>query len=590
MGVNVMQNFTESEEALIRAFIFTNPGGDISFVYPQSLIAGEELSPLMSAYSRTHVPMQERVLQFLDKEKTEQTRAMLPHIKPLMEIFRNPDGSLALSRRTTNFNEEFVLLHGHSSIKEETSIFGHVENVSDITMKKITGHPLCRPQVKSTRYLSYKSALDLALEDVDIVSLPNAEKFIEYLAFMNRRYLEVSDQLTDFVEQHPDTTLVVQYLSMPEQVEKATEKRFARQKKGDLNYTPSTEEWGREREKVIKSLDPQVVRKDIAKFVLDSSRVYLTAANRTSLGFSVDARTLEEIISGLISSPRQEDRMLGAKLWEEAKKIAPTLLGERSHVRVSPWMVHNEDVLRSTIGDLLKDVLAHNRGGRFINLITPQKMNMYSDRYNAALVAFVYSDASLEDIYEALTDKTASDILEKAHEMRGSYDILHPSISHGGLIVEMVSAYHGYRDMYRHRRGSRSVQLLTTRLGFETPELLVLAGVADDYERDMKHASTLYEEARAVSVHTAEKLVPFGALCRALHSWQPDQIGYVGRLRSFAVTGNMSYVNLTRELIAEVAKIMPQTASYFRYDTSEYPAHLWKAGYGWYDAERRGKV
>ena len=586
----VMQNFSEEEETLIRSFIFTNPGGDISFVYPQPLIAGEELSPLMSAYSRTHIPMQERVLQFLDKEKTEQTKALLPYIKSMMTIFRNEDGSLNVSRRTTDFNEEYVLLHGHSSIKEETSVFGHVEQISDIAVKKITGHPLCKPQVKSTRYLSYKSALDLALGDEDIASLPNAEKYIDYIRFMNQRYLDVSDQLADFVEHHPDTESIVAFLKKPEQIEKAIWKRFSKQKRKNSDYTPSPDEWNVEMGKVAKSLEPETLKKDFSKFVLDYSRVYLTAANRTSMGFSADARTLEEVISGMISSPRREDKAVGMKLWEEAKKIAPTLLGERSHIRVNEWLAHNEDVLRKYIEQELQEGPVRNRGGKQVNLITPKKIDMYSDRFNAALVAFSYSDASLEDIYEVLSEKQVSEILARAHEARGEHDVLHPSIAHGGMMVEMVAAYHGYRDLFRHRRGSRSTQLLTTRLGFEVPEIIKAAGLEEDYMRDMHRASTLYEEARAVSGHVAEKLVPFGANCRALHSWQPDQIGYVGRLRSNITTGNTSYVYLTRELVAAAQKAMPQTGQYFKVDTKDYPGHLWKAGYEWYDAHKREAV
>ncbi len=587
MAKKVMQNFSEEDEALLRAFIFTNPGGDISFVYPQPLVAGEELSPLMSAYSRTHTPMQERVLQFLDREKTEQTKAILPHVKPLRDIFRNSDGSLKISRRTTDFNEEYVLLHGHGSIKEETSVFGHVENISDITVKKITGHPLNKPQVKSTRYLSYKSALNFALKDEDIATLPDADKFIEYIDYMNKQYLEVSDRLADFVERHQDTYFIVNYLKQAGQIEKATLKKFARQRRKDSSYIPTVEEWNHEKERALKNLEPDAVRKDIAKSMLDYSRIYLTAANRTSMGFSSDARTLEEIITDMISSPRKEDVALGHKLWDEAKKIAPTLLGEWSHIKIDQWKLHNEILLRNYLEHELADIPVLNRGNPYINLITPQKMEMYSDRFNAALVAFSYSDASLQDIYQFLSGKQVNEILARAHEARDEHDVLHPAIAHGGLVPEIVMGYHGYRDLYRHRRGSRSTQLLTTRLGFEIPEILTSAGLNTQYESDMQRAKAMYEEARATSSHIAEKLVPFGAYCRALHSWQPNQIGYIGRLRSFIDKGNSSYVYPTRELITATQKIMPETGKYFKYDAKDYPAHLWKAGYEWYDKERR---
>ena len=136
----VMKRFSSEEEDLLRAYLFTNPHGDEGFVYPQPLVAGEELSPLMSAVSRTHVSFQDRTLSFLDSEKEEQTHAMLPHIKEEMNIFRLPDGKLNISRRTMNFNKEWVLAHGHSSIKEGTVLFGWCEHISDIAGKKIIAY------------------------------------------------------------------------------------------------------------------------------------------------------------------------------------------------------------------------------------------------------------------------------------------------------------------------------------------------------------------------------------------------------------------------------------------------------------------
>ena len=140
-----MKNFSLEDQEIFRKFLFTNPYGNDSFIYPQQLVAGEELAPLMSAYSRTHLPMQTRVLQFIDSEKVEQARAMLPFIKDSFYKFRQEDDTLKVSKKTKRFTNEYVLFHSHASIKEETALFGYSENISDITGKKISGHPLNRP-------------------------------------------------------------------------------------------------------------------------------------------------------------------------------------------------------------------------------------------------------------------------------------------------------------------------------------------------------------------------------------------------------------------------------------------------------------
>ncbi|MBI5392012.1 FAD-dependent thymidylate synthase [Candidatus Woesearchaeota archaeon] len=586
---SVMKQFTSDEEEALRAFLFTNPYGRTSFVYPQSLIAGEELSPLMSAYSRTHLPFQTRVLQFLDREKENQTRAMLPMINPLMDIFREADGTLKVSRRTRDFNTEFVLLHGHASIKEETNLFGYAEDVSDIALKKISGHPLNRPQVKSTRYLSYGKVLELGLQDEDILSLPNAAEATAHIRFLNQRYLEMSAQLGEAVFYHPFTEKALAYLRQPTQIEKEIESWMRKSRRENPNFNPGDTDLEKKRADILAGLEPEQAQKDIGKFVLDVSRVYLPAVTRTSLGFSADARTLEEIIVDMLSSPRKEDQTRGYELWNEAKKIAPVLLGEQSHIKIDNWRVHNEQAFRHYVQEKFATVEPRNHGSPTVNLLTPRTIEMYTDRFNAALAVFPYVDLALQDIMLNITEADVKEILAKAHAARGDHDVLHPAISHGGLSVEMVMGYHGYRDLFRQRRGSRSTQLLTTRLGFEIPPMLTAFGFSDIYKHDMAHAAAIYEEARKTSPHTAEKLVPFGAHCRALHSWQQNQIGYVGKLRSDIATGNFSYVATTRELMRAFAQEMPETAKYMRWGQKEYPPILWKKGYGWFDATQRGE-
>lgn len=583
----VMKNFSAEEEALLRGYLFTNPHGDDGFVYPNELIAGEELSPLMSAVSRTHVSMQDRTLSFLDAEKSEQTRAFLPFVREIVKLFRKSDGTLVTSRKTTNFNKEWVIAHGHASIKEGTAVFGHSENISDITIKKITGHPVNHPQVKSTRYISYKKVLDRALEDADITALPDAGKYVDYLGRFNQKYLGMTERLADLVAGTHHTKQLLEYLRQPDKVEAQVQKWVQNKQRIDDEYVPTDADLQKQRESVLKSLEDREARKEMGKFVLDYSRVYLTAANRTSGVYSVDARALEEIITDLISSPRIEDRARGQAIWDEAKKIAPVLLGERSHVKVDEWKVKNEREFRGYCEEKFGNLTPMPGALKHVNLLHPGNVGMYTDRFNAALAVFPYVDAPLLHIMDAMGDDDVKEVLAKAHQHRSGHDVIHPAIAHGGLVYELVMGYHGYRDMFRHRRGSRSTQLLTTRLGFEAPDIFIVFGLDKEYWADMEGAAELFEEARKTSPHAAEKLVPFGAHCRALHSWQVNQVGYMGKMRADIEKGNLSYVRVMREIIDETAKLMPETAKYFKVDSRDYPPQLWKKGYGWFDATQR---
>jgi thymidylate synthase ThyX len=551
---HVMTSFSPAEEALIKRFVFTNPDGAISLIYPQTLIAGEELPPLMSAYSRTHVPLQERVLSFLNEEKPDVVRAHLPVIQGLMDVTRTTDGRLIVSDRASRFSEKWVLAHGHNSIKEMMDIFGYVEGISDVSVKTITGQATARPQVKSTRYISFDSVLGAIREDPDLASLEQADEVFAFIDRMNTRYRETTEELTEAILAHPDTRASIDHLRSNTRTGRAP---------------PNDES----------------LRADAQKFAQEASRVYLTGATPTSVGFSADARTLERILTNLLSSQRIEERQVGEQLWAEARKIAPILLGERGHVAVNDWKVHRETAYRDEIAHMFAQIEPTQSG--LVRLITADDVDPVSDRFAAALIAFPHTRLPLTDIYKNLSDDQVTLIIKGAHEAREPFDPLDPSLGHSIPLVEFTTGYHGYRDLFRHRKGERSVQPLSTREGFEVPEILSVFGMDSRYREEMRTAENVYEQIAAQNPAAAEKVVPFGARIRAIHSWSPAQIGYVARLRTNIAKGNRSYVDTARALVEELRDKMPLTVEQFTMDTREYPAHLWPKGFGWFDEVKR---
>jgi thymidylate synthase ThyX len=591
VGVNkqVMKNFSFEEQEKIRAYLFTNPNGDVGFIYPdQPLIVGEELPPLVSAYSRSSQTFQDRVLMFLDIEKKEAVKQFMPAMEQLTQVFRNPDGTLAVSRKTQSFTEEWVLGHGHSSIKEESNFVGHVEYISDIAAKKITGHPLMRPQVRSTRYL-YQDAHSqaLAMQDEDLLSLPNKDEVLEYVDNMNRRYAEITNLLTDRTLDTNYTRDSIKYLTRPEQVKKEMQKWAENQKRIDTSFEATPDKMQKQEAKYIAGFEGDALKKQIQNFVLDSSRAYLLGNNRTSFGFSGDARSLESVLTTLLSSQRTEDKKKGVELLTQAKKISPVLMGEKSHATIDAWQVSNETEFRNYIEDKFSHLPVMKYNDNKVDLISTQDMNMSSDRFNAAVIAFNYTDLPLRLLYNNISNFDAEEIIERAHARKAKRDVIHSALKHNGLSVEMVSGFHAYRDLYRHRKGGRSVQLLTTRLGFEMPEIMTSFNLGGLYEEDMDKASKIYEKVRLHDKHIAEKVVPFGAFCRALHTWAPEQIGYVVDLRGRITTGNRTYVQVAKMLGEQLKELMPATGQNLTIDNREYPAELWKKGYGWYDATQR---
>jgi thymidylate synthase ThyX len=503
-------------------------------------------------------------------------------IPKMLKHTRKPDGTLKVPMSTARFNRKWGVIMQHNSIKEQAQFFGHSENISDLTLHASFGaHPLCSPLAKSSRYVFFEK--DFPAADEDILSLPNQSKNREYVEFMNRSYVETVEKLTEFILGHRFTRELLDYLGQTNIVEKETDKWVMQETRIREGKAPSADEIASQRAEILKGLTGEELKIAVRTFVLDYARVYLIAAVKTSLGYSVNGRTLGDLITTLISNPRKEDQERGNSVWREAKKIAPVILGSEGTLGVDEWQLKAHTELRDWMEKRFPMLMEPKKPKGPIKLIT--SLNIHTDRFNAAAAVFPYVNASLEEIYESLTKEDITEALGQVHAHRRRGQGLSPSICHSGLLVESTLPWHAFRDILRHRRGARSRQLLSTRLGYSTPELFVIAGLDDRYKEAMEKASVVYEEARKHSPHIAEKLVPWGYVCRSLQSWHINQIAYVISLRSRIKVGHATYVDFARKLWDEMIKIYPETAKYIEGDRSDYPAELWKRGYEWWDIE-----
>src|SRR5205085_1773763 len=105
-----------------------------------------------------------------------------------------------------------------------------------------------------TRYLSYKSALDLALNDEDIRSLPEAERFVEHVSWMNQRYLDITAKLADKVMGHEDTRKVLNFLRRPDNLASEVTARLSERSEVEEGFVPQQQDYVGEEKRVLQSL------------------------------------------------------------------------------------------------------------------------------------------------------------------------------------------------------------------------------------------------------------------------------------------------------------------------------------------------
>ena len=556
MGVFTTKFSKEQEEAILSLYV-SKPFGDVFFVY--DTIPPEQFATLAASYSRTHEPFQKRLLLSIESgdlplPKMENIPQDIRGIDvdELKKIYNNFTENWRIPpEKNKKFIQKWAQSYGHNSIKELANVRFVCENIPDLTGKLITGHPLAHPQVKSSRYIDWETVLEKSESNPDLMSLPHVDHIIKSLRFISKTYLEITDKLDQFARNHP---LNREYLAYSTQ----------------NNLRKSAEEIGR-------SYDVNA-----RKSMLDYSRYLLTPSMLTSLGSSMEVRALEEVITNLLSSPLKEDQRVGTELLEQSQKVVPVLMGEKTHAGVSNYQIE----LRKFFDENLKELFDFENNNHFevterTNFV--ENAQSFNDTFVAAALSWQYGNGSFNQYYlDLLKDKKKTEkIIHGAFKDRGVYDPVPKPLLLDTPLFETLIDYGADRDNHRHRRGAWLRQTLTTKHGFETPQIIHDAGLYNQYSQAMNKMATLYMGIKSVNKYAAQLVVPFAFKSRRLLNWSLGQDMYYVELRS-KNSGHDSYRDVAWSIDDKIRSEAPTVSQYLKTDRVTYPQHLIKSARKWY--------
>ena len=577
--------FTDEEEELILSLYVTEPYADIFGVY--DTLPSEQFATFGASYSRTHRPFQQSLIMAIEAgdildpelvrtvldtttrqskvytalEDAPETDAVvaaavrdLLHVPTFIETIHQFRG---VPDKAKKFIQKWAQQYGHNSIKEMGNIRFCCENIPDISGKHITGHALAHPQVKSSRYIDWREILARAEDNIDVQQSKHAELLITTLQRLNKGYNDLTEQCELFMLETP---LNLQYL--------------------DHALADLDEEGRAKKERLYKT--------DVGKTVFDATRYLLTPSMLTSLACSVDTRSMEDIITSFLSSPLHEDQRIGQELWDQTQKLVPVLLGEKCHAGRNEYEIARRERLDALVKELFpfEQSREYEITGR-TNFVPLDSVDMFGDMQLAACLAYEHGHGSFIQYYNHLVTHPSEvkNIIDAAFEGRGQWDAVPKALQQGGSMREFLMDYGGYRDVFRHRPGSRSRQRLSTYHGFETPPLITASGLQEEYDELNRMADETFRAVAQDEPYTAQLIVPFAARCRTLYTWSSGQDAYFVELRS-KPTGNESYRLIAHDIADENLERAPEVWKHVQVDRTMYPPELAKIARKWYDSER----
>jgi thymidylate synthase ThyX len=461
-------------------------------------------------------------------------------------------------QKAEKFLNTFYFQYGHRSIADLAHVALAVEKLSLLAAIALVDEQRWDGQERSTRYQDYKKASYYVPgfgEDLNIVHAYRAEIDALFAA-----YELISED-------------VFRYLG---------------------SITPRPEE-----------MKAEAYERTLRARAFDVSRYLLPLATNTSLGQIVNARTLENQVSRLLTDEHPEVAHLGELLKQAAREPAFVVNPQRfdwfmqelrleneqmwreaqaifeRQVRVSPTLVKYAEASsyhRETRA-ALKHATAEFMGGASIE--NAPLVDLLEDEPLEIELATTllyehchYSYRQLRAAVEGLDAARREEIVALGTAHRGAHDELLRAFASGQKFrFDILMDIGGFRDMHRHRRCIQIGQGFTAAHGYDTPDEVVKAGAERTYHDAMQRAAAA--SAKFVGTEAAEYLIPLAYRKRTLFKMDFSEAVYISELRT-KPEGHISYRRASYAMYEAAVKRYPALASIFRVKDISEPVDLLK--------------
>lgn len=458
------------------------------------------------------------------------------------------------SQKAANFLETFYFAYGHRSIADMAHIPMALENISILAAIDVVAEQLWDGQERSTRYQDFAET-GYCIPD-EIAQSPLKEEFARTADALFAAYARVGERVLDYYLEH---------------VEKPAD------------------------------LDEKAFQRTMKARAFDVARYLLPMATHTSVGQIVSARTMEQQISRLLSSPYGEVRRIGEAMKAANQAPARNPRDERLRAQLTDLLERlpagADDELREAIRAiddsiepvpaaptlvkytaplayrpaaerLFHDVYAGLLGRVPVEDRPPVTLVQVDDPAVEAISKLLYTvgkhpfDQIVEHVSK-LSVHERRELLELAFADRGKHDDWLREFRVGALNYDITMDVGSFRDLHRHRRCQQYTQGYTTELGFEVPEALAQAGCEEVYVEAATAALACADRINEKMAPLGAYVMPLGTRCRSLFSMDLAELAYIVEMRT-RPTGHFSYRRIAYAMYQETVARFPDFAPYIR--------------------------
>jgi thymidylate synthase ThyX len=304
----------------------------------------------------------------------------------------------------------------------------------------------------------------------------------------------------------------------------------------------------------------------------DTLRMLLPAGTRSNLGIYATGQSYEQLLMRLAQHPLAEMRDYGDLMLTELRTVIPEFLKrvdqtERGVAWTDYWKTVRERTDELT-HKLVGDIEPEPRG--LVNLID---YDAEGELKVTAAVLYANSalpDDQLLDVVRAMTDEERAEILAASVGDRGNRR--HKpgrAWERTQYRFDVLCDYGAYRDLQRHRPLTLEWQRLTPAFGYDVPEAITEAGLADRWDRVMARSRETYEAIAAAGLpDVAQYAVSMAYRIRFVMQMTAREAMHLTELRS-QPTGHPVYREVAQEMHRQISGVHPAIGAAFTHMSYE---------------------
>ena len=495
MNNYAVEQFTANEEDVLRRY-FTNLDQPVfALVNLPEVVKGA----LFARYSRTHKSLRRLFLdEFVDDLDVSGDQSI--------------DATVGLAKAEELYQRVFVE-YGDDSVAQLGGVHLACEQASNLLTKILEWGRLMSYLEQSTRYLSYDTRLDGRYRyhrDPQVLASPLGTRYVGDLDRLFDTYAELVPLLQDFYrENHAQGAEI-----------------------GDLAY-----------------------RQTIRAKSFDAVRGLLPAASLSNVGIYGTGQAYEALLLRMRAHPLPEARSYSDLMLSELRKVIPSFLRrvdvEDRGVLWSSYFKANRDSMQ----ELASQWFAQTDP---IPVDEVELIDWDPDGERKMLAAMLYPYSHLPEtqlvaVVDKLTTEERIDLVRRyVGDRENRRHRPGRALERLDYRFDILGDYGGFRDLQRHRLLTIEWQSLTPHHGYEIPEAVMGAGLADRYDGAMERSRSLYETLHSDFPEQAAYAVSMAFRVRYVMQFNAREALHMIELRS-QPQGHPHYRRIAQEMYQQIA-------------------------------------